>query len=182
MSATTLPAIAVGTYNIDVSHSEVGFVVRHLAVSKVKGRFHKFDGAITIAENVLESSVSATVEVASVSTNDAQRDGHLLSGDFFEQEQYPNLVFQSTSVRPKGGDFELVGNLTIKNVTKEVVFDLEFGGAEQDPWGGTRLGFTAETEINRKDFGMEFNMVLDSGGLLVGEKVKIVLEIEAVKA
>jgi polyisoprenoid-binding protein YceI len=182
MSTTTVPVIAAGTYGIDVSHSEVGFVVRHLGLSKVKGRFHKFEGAVQIAENVLESSVSASIEVASVSTNDAQRDGHLLSGDFFEQDTYPAITFQSTGLRQAGSDFELVGNLTIKNVTKEVVLSLEFGGTETDPWGGSRLGFTAETEINRKDFGMEFNMVLDSGGLLVGEKVKIVLEVEAVKA
>jgi polyisoprenoid-binding protein YceI len=182
MSATTLPTITAGTYNVDVSHSEVAFVVRHLAVSKVRGRFDKFDASVTIADNVLESSVTASVQVASVSTNDAQRDGHLLSGDFFEPETYPTFDFQSTEIRPQGDDFELVGDLTIKGVTKPVVFELEFGGVEQDPWGGTRLGFTASTEINRKDFGMAFNMVLESGGLLVSEKVKIVLEIEAVKA
>ena len=121
MSTTTLPAIAAGTYNVDVSHSEVGFVVRHLAVSKVRGRFHKFDAAITIAENVLDVVGVGHGRVASVSTNDAQRDGHLLSGDFFEQEKYPNLTFTSTAIRPKGSDYELVGNLTIKDVTKEVV-------------------------------------------------------------
>jgi len=183
MSApTTAPVIAAGTYNVDAAHSEIGFTVRHLGVSKVRGRFAKFEGVITIAEDVLASSVTATAQVASVDTNDESRDGHLKTGDFFDVETYPTLTFVSTAVRAKGGDYELVGNLTIKAVTKEVVFELEFGGSEQDPWGGTRLGFSAETEINRKDFGMEFNMVLDSGGLLVGEKVKIKLEIEAVKA
>lgn len=178
----SLPTITPGTYSIDASHSEVGFTVRHLAVSKVRGRFEKFDGTVTIAEDLLSSSVQATVQMDSVNTNDAQRDGHLLTNDFFAIEQYPTMTFTSTSLVQKGGDFQLTGDLTIRGVTKSVTFDLEFGGTETDPWGGSRLGFSAETEINRKDFGVEFNMVLESGGLLVGEKVKIQLEVEAVKA
>ena len=177
-----LSALTPGTYNVDASHSEVGFTVRHLGLSKVRGRFAKFDGAIVIAADPLASSVEATVEMDSVDTNDAQRDGHLRTNEFFDIETFPQMTFVSTGITAKGGDYELAGNLTVRGVTKPVVFALEFGGAGGDPWGGSRVGFSAETEINRKDFGMEFNMVLDSGGLLVGEKVKIHLEIEAVKA
>ena len=180
--STATTTIAAGTYNIDVSHSEVGFSVRHLAVSKVRGRFEKFEGVVTIADDVLQSSVSATVDMASINTNDANRDGHLLTNDFFAIEQFPTMTFVSRGLTAKGGDYELAGDLTIRGVTKPVSFELEFGGGETDPWGGTRLGFSASTEISRKDFGMEWNTVLESGGLLVGDKVKIQLEVEAVKA
>jgi polyisoprenoid-binding protein YceI len=180
--SSKLSGLVAGVYNVDASHSTVGFSARHLMVSKVRGRFTDFTGAITIAENPLESSVEAVVQVGSITTNDDQRDGHLKSGDFLDIETFPTLTFTSTSIRPEGGDFVLVGDLTIKGVTKTVEFELEYEGAEKDPWGGSRIGFSAETEINRKDFGMEFNVVLESGGLLVGEKVKITLDVEAVKA
>lgn len=180
MSVAT--AIVPGTYTIDRAHSEVGFSVRHLGLSKVRGRFTDFDAAITLADDPLASSVEAIVRVASVTTNDAQRDGHLLSSDFFEVETFPVFTFRSTGLRHAGGDdYELAGELTIKGITREVTFDLEFAGTETDPQGVTRAGFSASTEISRKDYGMEFNMVLDSGGLLVGDKVKVILEIEAVK-
>jgi polyisoprenoid-binding protein YceI len=182
MSTTVeVPGLVAGTWTIDPVHSEVGFVVRHLMVSKVKGKFTTFSGAITVADNPLDSKVEATIEAASISTGDDSRDGHLRTSDFFETEKHPNLEFRSTSVEPKGSDFVVAGELTIRGVTKPVVLALEFNGVGPDPWGGTRAGFSATTEISRKDFGMEFNMPLEGGGVVVGDKVQITLEIEAIK-
>jgi len=180
MSQTTTPA--PGVYNVDPSHSTVAFSARHLMVSKVRGRFTEFTGTITIAEDPLDSSVEAVAQVASLTTNDEQRDGHLKSGDFLDVENYPTITFRSTSVRKEGSDYVLVADVTIKDVTKSVEFELEYEGTEKDPWGGTRIGFSAEAEINRKDFGMEWNVVLETGGLLVGDKVKLTIDVEAVKA
>jgi len=177
MSTTEIPA---GTWVIDPSHSEVGFSVRHLMVSKVKGNFHTFDGTITIGENPLDSKVTANVDLDSISTRDEGRDAHLKSADFFETETYPKLTFASTSVIADGGDYKVTGDLTIKGVTQQVVLDLEFNGVSGDPWGGTRSGFSAVTEISRKDFGIDFNIPLDGGGHVVGDKIKIFLEVEAV--
>jgi polyisoprenoid-binding protein YceI len=174
------PEIPAGTWTIDPSHSEVGFSVRHLMVAKVKGTFETFEGTITIAENPLESSVTAEVDLSSINTRDEQRDGHLRSADFFEVENHPKLTFTSTSVEPDGGDFKVTGDLTIKGVTKPVVLDLEFNGVHPDPWGGTRSGFSAETEISRKEFGVDFEIPMDGGGVVVGDKIKITLEVEAV--
>lgn len=175
-------ALIPGTWNIDPSHSSVNFVVRHLMVSKVRGSFGAFTGTVTIDDNRLASSVTASVEMASVTTGDDGRDAHLRNSDFFDVENYPTMTFTSTQVRPDGGDYVLVGDLTIKGVTKQVEFELEFDGVSPDPWGGTRAGFSAEGEIDRRDFGLEWNMALDTGALMVGEKVKIALDIQAVKA
>jgi polyisoprenoid-binding protein YceI len=175
-------ALTPGTWNIDPSHSSVNFVVRHLMVSKVRGSFGTFTGTITIDDNHLASSVTASVDMASVTTGDADRDAQLRNNDFFAVAQYPTMTFTSTEVRPDGGDYVLVGDLTIKGVTKQVELELEFDGVSPDPWGGTRAGFSAEGEIDRRDFGVEWNMVLDTGALMVGEKVKISLDIQAVKA
>ena len=184
MSTATSPLqdIAVGTWNVDPSHSTVGFVARHLMISKVRGTFTAFTGAIEIAEDRLASTVSASVDMASVGTGDEGRDGHLRTGDFFDVEQYPTMTFVSTGIRPDGGDFVLTGDLTIKGVTRPVDFELEFEGVVTDPWGNTKAGFSAEAEVNRKDWGLEWNVALETGGVLVGEKVKIQLEIEALKA
>ncbi len=181
-SAQALDALTPGTWTIDPSHSSVGFVARHLMVSKVRGEFRSFSGALTIAEDRLASSVQASVEMNSVSTGDDQRDGHLRTGDFFDTEQFPTMTFTSTAVRATGDDFVLVGDLTIKGVTRSVEFELEFDGVSPDPWGGTRAGFSATTVINRKDFGLEWNVALDTGGVLVGDKVTITLDIQAVRA
>ena len=183
-TATILEGLTPGTWTVDPSHSEVGFVVRHLMVSKVKGRFADVSGTITVAEDVLQSSVEATAQVASIDTRDANRDTHLRSADFFDAETCPELTFRSTALRAKGSDFELDGDLTIRGVTKPVTFALEYNGASANPLaqGAATAGFSAETEINRKDFGLEWNVALESGGVLVGDKVKIVLEIEAGKA
>jgi len=180
--AMSLSKLTPGTWNIDASHSSVAFVARHLVVSKVRGRFDAFEGAITIAEDPLQSKVDATIQVGSINTSDEGRDGHLKSPDFFDAEQFPTITFTTTSVAAKGSDYVVTGDLTIKGNTKPVELELEFGGVEADPWGGTRAGFSAETEINRKDWGLEWNMVLETGGVMVGEKIKIQLEIEAVKA
>jgi polyisoprenoid-binding protein YceI len=174
------PEIPAGTWTIDPSHSEVGFSVRHLAVSKVKGQFETFEGTITIGENPLDSKVEATIDLSSINTRDAQRDGHLRSGDFFSVEDHPTMTFVSTSVAAKGDDFVVTGDLTIKDVTKSVELTLEFNGVSPDPWGGTRSGFSATTEISRKDFGIDFNIPLDGGGVVIGDKVKVFLEVEAV--
>lgn len=184
MSTATSPLqdIAVGTWNVDPSHSTVGFVARHLMISKVRGTFTAFTGTIEIAEDRLDSTVSASVDMASVSTGDEGRDGHLRTGDFFDVEQYPTMTFVSTGIRPDGGDFVLTGDLTIKGVTRSVEFELEYEGVSTDPWGNQKIGFSAETEINRKDFGLEWNVALETGGVLVGEKVKIQLDIQAVLA
>lgn len=180
-SATGLQALTPGTWTVDAGHSNVGFVVRHLMVAKVRGHFAEFSGTITVGENPLESKVEATVQAASITTNDEGRDGHLKSTDFFEIEQFPTLELVSTGIETRGADYVLHTDLTVHGVTKSVDFDLEFEGVVQDPWGNTKAGFTAETEISRKDFGLEWNAALESGGVLVGDKVKIILEIEALK-
>jgi polyisoprenoid-binding protein YceI len=174
------PEIPAGTWTIDASHSEVGFSVRHLMVAKVRGTFESFEGTITIAEDPLQSSVAAEVDLSSINTRDPQRDGHLKSADFFEVETHPKLTFTSTSVVPDGSDFKVTGDLTIKGTTKSVVLDLEFNGVHPDPWGGTRAGFSAETEISRKEFGVDFEIPMDGGGVVVGDKIKVMLEVEAV--
>lgn len=180
-----LSSLTPGTWNVDPSHSTVGFTARHLMVTKVRGRFIAFSGALTVADEPLASSVSATVEMASVSTGDDGRDAHLKSADFFDVEQFPTMTFTSTSIERDGDDddeFLMHGNLTIKGVTKRVTFELEFDGVATDPWGNTKAGFSAEAEINRKDWGLEWNVALEAGGVLVGEKIKLQLDIQAVKA
>ncbi len=172
--------IPAGTWAIDASHSEIGFSVRHLMVSKVKGNFETFEGAITIAEDPLQSSVTAAVDMDSLNTRDATRDGHVKSADFFDVENHPKLTFVSTSVTPDGNDFKVTGDLTLKGVTKPVNLDLEFNGVGSDPWGGTRAGFSAETEISRKEFGVDIELPLDGGGVVVGDKIRVTLEVEAV--
>ncbi len=176
-----LSKLTPGTWTVDASHSTIGFVARHLVVAKTRGRFGTFEGTITIAEDPLQSRVEASADTTSVNTNDDNRDNHLRTGDFFEAETYPKMTFVSTSIEPDGSDYKLNGDLTIKGVTKPVTFDLEFEGVVDDPWGHTKAGFTAETEINRKDWGLDYNAVLEAGGVLIGEKVKLTLEIEALK-
>jgi polyisoprenoid-binding protein YceI len=170
-----------GTWTVDASHSRVGFVARHLMIAKVRGSFTSFSGTVEIAEDRLSSSVQASVDLASVSTGDDGRDGHLKGPDFFDVEQFPTMTFTSTGVKEEAGDHLLFGDLTIKGVTRNVEFDLEFEGVTTDPWGNTKAAFTAEAEINRKDWGLEWNVALESGGVLVGEKVKLQLDIEATK-
>jgi polyisoprenoid-binding protein YceI len=172
-----------GTYEIDSSHSNVDFVVRHLMISKVRDRFNSFSGAFTVAEVPEESSVEVSIDAASISTDDEQRDGHLRGADFFDTEQFPTLTFKSTGVEAvKGNNWTVAGDLTIKGVSKPVVLDVEFEGAQTDPWGGARVGFTASTEIDREDWGLSWNQALETGGVLVGKKIKIELGVEATRA
>jgi polyisoprenoid-binding protein YceI len=178
MTVATLPQ--AGTWAIDPSHSSVEFVVRHLVVSKVKGRFGTFEGTISIdPADPHASAVEVSIQTTSIDTGDEQRDAHLRASDFFSADEHPTMTFRSTTVRPSGSDYEVDGELTIKGVTKPVTLSLEYNGTSPDPWGGTRAGFSAETEINRRDFGLDFDVKLDTGGALVGEKIKIQLEVEA---
>ena len=169
-----------GIWDLDPAHTTVGFVGRHLMITKVRGRFSGVTGTVTVPEDRLQSSVTATIDMASVDTRDDSRDAHLRNEDFFDVERHPTMTFTSTEVRQDGGDFVLVGDLTIKGVTRSVELDLDFDGVSGDPWGGTRAGFTAKGEINRKDWGLEWNVALETGGVLVGEKVKIELDVQVV--
>jgi polyisoprenoid-binding protein YceI len=179
MSDAATTSVPAGTWVVDTAHSTVGFVARHMMVAKVRGRFKDFTADIVVAENPLDSRVDATVQMASVDTNDESRDNHLRTNDFFDIENHPTMTFRTTSIEPDGDDYKLNGDLTIRGVTKPVTFDLEIGGAGKDPWGNTKAGFSATTTINRKDFGVEWNAPLETGGVIVGDKVTIELDIEA---
>ncbi|MCT9931690.1 YceI family protein [Planotetraspora sp. A-T 1434] len=173
---------AAGEFALDVAHTRVGFVVKHMMVSKVRGHFGEFEGKIVIAENPLESSVEAVIKAASIETGAPDRDAHLRSNDFLGIDQFPNITFRSTRVAAHRGDeFTLVGDLTIRDVTHEATLKVEFGGAATNPWGQELFGFSAETEIDREAFGLTWNQALETGGVLVGKKVKIELEGEAVR-
>ncbi|MEV5497250.1 YceI family protein [Nonomuraea fuscirosea] len=174
----TIPA--AGTYNLDVAHTSIGFVVKHMMVSKVRGRFDTFEGAVTIAENPLESAAELTIQTDSITTGAADRDGHLRSDDFLSVEKFPTITFKSTRVAGhKGDEFTVVGDLTIRDVTKEVELTVEYGGAGTNPWGQAVWGYTITTEFDREDFGLTWNQALETGGVLVGKKVKIEIEGEA---
>jgi polyisoprenoid-binding protein YceI len=175
-STTTLPA---GTWELDAAHSSVSFSVRHLMVSKVRGQFTDFTADIVTAEDPLASRVTAVVQMASIDTRDSGRDEHLRTNDFFDIENHPTMTFTSTSVEGSGTDYKVHGDLTIKGVTQPVTFDLEVGGVAKDPWGNTKTGFTASTTINRKDFGLTYNAALETGGVMIGDKVTIDIDIEA---
>ena len=175
---SNLSDLKPGIWNVDASHSEVGFIARHLMVSKVRGQFNDFAAVVTVAQPFELSTVEATVQMASVDTNSTDRDTHVKSADFFDVENNPAMTFKSTKV----SDNTLEGVLTIKGVSNPVSFDLEFGGVSADPWGGTRAGFEATTEINRKDFDLSWNVAIEGGGVLVGEKIKIALDVELVQA
>jgi len=176
----TIPT--AGTFVIDPAHTEVGFVARHLMVSKVRGSFTQVTGEVTIAEDPLASSVSVSIVAASIDTGVADRDNHLRSGDFLDVEKYPELTFRSTRVvQPKDNDFRLVGELTIRDVTREVTLDVEFDGVAVSPWGQEVVAFTATTEIDREDWGITWNQALEAGGVLVSKKVKIEISAEATR-
>lgn len=170
-----------GTWPIDLSHSTIGFVARHLVVTKVRGQFNDFSGNVIVAENPLDSSVEVTVQAASFSTGDDNRDGHVKSADLLNVEKYPTLGFKSTSIKEDGGDYKLLGDLTIAGVTQPVELEVEFNGVSGDPWGGTRAGFSASGEINRSDFGITWNAALETGGVLVSEKIKLEIEAQVTK-
>jgi polyisoprenoid-binding protein YceI len=180
-SATiTIPGYVAGTWTVDPVHSEVGFSVRHMMVSKVRGKFTSFSATMVTAEDPLQSSVKATIDLSSITTGNEDRDNHIRSADFFEVDTYQTMTYQSTGIRVDGDDYIVDGDLTLKGVTKPVPLRVELGGFGPDPYGGTRAGFSARAEINRRDFGVDFNAALETGGLVVADKVAIELEIEMV--
>jgi polyisoprenoid-binding protein YceI len=176
---STLPA--PGTYSIDTGHSYVGFAVKHFGLSKVKGEFQKFDGTIEVAEPATASSVDVTIQADSFNSRDDQRDGHVRGADFLDVETYPTLTFRSTGVRQHGDDWVVTGDLTIHGETRSVELTTELEGSIDDPYGMERIAFSAETEIDRTEFGLTWNQALETGGLVVGKKVKVTLEVEAVR-
>lgn len=184
MTTATAFSALTGTYTLDAAHSRLGFVARHAMVTKVRGAFNDFDGTAVInGDDPSTSTVNVTAQVTSVDTRNEQRDGHLRTNDFFDAETYPTITFVSTAVtHVDGDDFQVAGDLTIKGVTKSVTFGLEFQGQATDPYGNVRVGFEGSTQINRTDFGVTFNAALETGGVLVSEKVTIELEISAIKA
>lgn len=177
---TDIPGYRAGTWTIDPVHSDVSFTVRHMVVSKVRGHFRNFTGQIVTAEDPLASTVTAEIDLASIDTGNEQRDAHIRSADFFEVEHYPTMTYRSTGVRADGDGFIVDGELTLKGVTRAVPLRLELGGFGPDAYGGTRAGFSATAEINRRDFGVNFTAALETGGAVVSDKVGIHLEIEAV--
>ena len=175
-----ISAVDAAEWKIDAAHSTVGFEVRHLVISRLRGQFQEFDCRLKFDASALEAgSVEFTVQTASIDTDNEDRDKHLRTGEFFDTENHPTMTFKSSKVI-KGDEnkFKLVGDLTIRGVTKEVVFDCEFYGAVKDPWGNTKSGFSAHTEINRQDFKVSWSKSLDSGGLVVGDMVNITVDVE----
>lgn len=179
----TTAQTAVSTWTIDPAHSIAEFAVRHMMVSTVKGRFRSMEGTITLDEEQPErSSVVASIDVASIDTAQPDRDAHLRSDDFFNAERFPKMTFRSTRVeRVDDERWKIYGDLTIRDLTKEVVLDTGFDGRVNDPWGNERVGFSATTELNRQDFGLRWNQLLETGGVVVGDRVKVSLHIEAVR-
>jgi len=176
----TVPA--AGTYALDLGHTTIEFIGRHLMITKVRGRFTDFGGEIVVGEVPAESSVTVTIQTTSVETSDEKRDGHLRSPDFLDVEAFPTITFESTKVDiQKDGTAKVTGDLTIKGVSRPVSMDVEFDGAQADPWGGQRLGFSAHTEIDREDWGLTWNVALETGGVLVGKKIRLEFNVEAVR-
>jgi len=185
MSTVTSPEVAVSTWNIDPVHSVAEFKVKHMMISNVKGQFTNLKGSVTLNDgDITRSQVDASIDANSISTRDPQRDAHLKSADFFDAEKFPTLAFKSTRVSRAGdGELKVAGDLTIHGVTRSVVFHVEGPTAPgKDPWGNTRIGLSATTKINRKDFGLTWNAALETGGILVGDEVTITLDVQFVKA
>jgi polyisoprenoid-binding protein YceI len=165
-----------GTWTLDQAHTEIGFSVRHAGISKVRGQFTDADATLMVGESVDSSSVEATVKTASFDSNDDNRDAHVKGEDFFDVEQFPHMTFKATKVEGTADNFRVSGDLTIKDTTRPVTFDVEFGGVAVDPFGATRAGFSASTQISRKEFGITWNAALEAGGVLVGDKVTITVD------
>ena len=180
VDGVTLPA--AGTYVLDPTHTRVGFVARHLMVTKVRGSFREFEGAITVGADAGASTAQATIQTASIDTGTPDRDAHLVSGDVLEVEKYPTITFGNARVvSQRGARFSVVGDLTIKGTTREVTLDVELDGVAKDPWGNEKLAVTASTEIDREDFGMTWNVALETGGVLVSKKIRIEIEAQAAR-
>lgn len=180
MPSLEIPGYTAGSWTIDPVHSAVGFTVRHMMVSKVRGGFTGFEGTITTAPDPLQSSAVGSVELTSITTNNEQRDAHLRSADFLHTEADPKMTFRSTALRAGGSGVVCAGDLTIRGITHPVSLDVEVHGIGPDPYGGTRLGLTATGQINRTDYGVNWNAALEGGGVVISDKVQIALEIEAV--
>lgn len=177
----SIPGYVVGTWEIDPMHSDVSFTVRHMMVSKVRGRFGRFAGEFVTAPDPMDSTVTATIDVSSVDTNQEQRDNHVRSADFFDVDAHPTMTYRSTGIRQDGEELVLDGELTLKGVTRHVPLDLQVSGFGPHAAGGTVAGFSASGKINRRDFGVNFNAVMDGGGVVVGDEITISLEIEAIR-
>jgi polyisoprenoid-binding protein YceI len=184
MTTQTAPQLATGSYTIDPTHSRLGFVARHAMVTKVRGSFNTFDATVDIdGDNLAASKVSVTIDVDSIDTRNEQRDGHLRSNDFLDIATYPEITFVSTAIKPVGDDvIEVTGDLTIKGVAKPVTIDFTYEGTAVDPFGNQRVGFEGSVVINRKDWGITWNAALETGGVLVSDKVTLEFEISAIKA
>jgi len=181
LNMSVLATLPAGTFNIDPSHSRVGFSARHAMVTKVRGSFNDYTGAAVVADGV--ASINIDITVASVDTRNADRDGHLQSADFFDVANFPKIIFASTSVRESGSEkLSVEGNLTIKDVTKPITIEFEYSGTATDPFGNARFGFEGAAEINRKDFGLTWNAALETGGILVSENIKLEFEISTIAA
>jgi polyisoprenoid-binding protein YceI len=180
---TSLPAELTGNYTLDTAHSRIGFVARHAMVTKVRGSFNELEGTGYLdTQNPANSKVEVTIKAASIDTRNADRDAHLKGNDFFDMENYPEIHFVSTSVaQTDPTTFSVTGDLTIKGITKPVTFDLEYTGAAADPFGNNRVGFEGNVTVNRKDWGVNFNVALEAGGVLVSEKVVLEFELSAIK-
>jgi polyisoprenoid-binding protein YceI len=173
---------ATGTWAIDPAHSSLDFVAKHLMVTKVRGSFGDFSGTITIGDTPEESSAQAVVKTASLTTGDEKRDGHLHSPDFLDVERYPEMTFTTTQIESRGdGTATVTGDLTIKDITRPVTLNARFEGLAQDPWGGERAAFSAVAEIDREDWGMTWNQALETGGVLVSKRVKLEIDVQAVR-
>jgi polyisoprenoid-binding protein YceI len=179
---SNFPTDLTGTWDLDPTHTTVGFAVRHAMVSTVRGHFGSFTGGATIdAQNPEKSSAWLDIDPTSITTNNETRDGHLQSGDFFEVEKYPTITFRSTNAKVDGDTLVMSGDLSIRGVTQQVEIAWEFGGIAKDPWGNTKAGFEGSGTINRKDWGLTYNAALETGGVLIADKVKLVIEVEAAK-
>lgn len=184
MSETTTTGTLTGTYTIDPSHSRIGFVARHAMVTKVRGSFNEFEGSgFFDAENPVNSNLQLTIKADSIDTRNADRDAHLRSNDFFDMETYPEIRFASTSVEKVDDEhYRVTGDLTVKAETKPVTIEFELSGPVQDPWGNQRIGLEGSVQVNRKDWGLNWNVALEAGGILISEKVTLEFEVAAVKA
>ena len=182
MSQTVSTPVPTGTWNVDPAHSKVGFAVKHMGIATVRGVFNEYEGTLEIGEDATSARVAGTVKVASVDTNEAQRDDHLRSPDFFDAESHPELEFVSTHIEAVDEEtFKITGDLTLHGVTNEVVLDAEVQGTDTDPWGNERVGIEITGALSRGEYGMKFNQALGSGNMVVGDKVKLALDVSAVK-
>lgn len=179
MTQSTALSLAPGQYTLDPAHSHIGFVGRHLVVTKVRGTFETFDAKVSVGDTPEASSAEATIEVASLSTRDQKRDAHLRSGDFFDVEKFPNLTYRTTRIEATGGNhYRVTGDLTIRDQTRPVELEVDYLGTEKTPWGGQAAAISASGEIDREEFGLTWNVALESGGMLVSKKIQIEIEAE----